>query len=80
MFIYVHTIRMNENVYVKLGQNIKKYRKETGLTQQKLADKIDMGINFIGKIEVGFSNPSLDTIIKIANALNVKLSDLFKFD
>ena len=80
MFIYVHTIRMNENVYVKLGQNIKKYRKETGLTQQKLADKVDMGINFIGKIEVGFSKPSLDTVIKIAKTLNVKLSDLFNFD
>lgn len=71
---------MFKNVYVQLGKNIKNYRNKKGLTQQNLADKVDMGINFIGKIEIGFSKPSLDTIIKIANALEVKLSDLFNFD
>lgn len=71
---------MFKNVYVQLGKNIKNYRNQKGLTQQNLADKVDMGINFIGKVEIGFSKPSLDTIIKIAKALDVKLSDLFNFD
>lgn len=71
---------MYNDVYIKLGKNIKKYRNKKGLTQQKLADIVDMGINFIGKIEVGFSKPSLDIVIKIAKALDVKLCDLFDFD
>lgn len=71
---------MNENFYKKLGLNIKKLRKEKNLTQQQLADKIGKGLNFIGKIEVAYSKPSLDTIINIADALNVTVSKLTKFD
>ncbi len=71
---------MNKNTYKKLGKKIKELRIEQGLTQQELADKIGKGLNFVGKIEVAFSKPSFDTIIDIANALNVKLKDLFNFD
>lgn len=71
---------MNKNIYKKLGKNIKKRRIELGYTQQELADKIGKGLNFVGKIEVAFSKPSFDTIIDIANALQIKLKDLFNFD
>lgn len=64
--------------YRQLGQNIKNRRKELGLTQQQLADKIGIGLNFFGKIEVAFSKPSLDTVIKIADALSTTVSDLTK--
>ncbi len=70
---------MNKSVYKKLGKNIKKRRMELGYTQQELADKIGKGLNFVGKIEVAFSKPSFDTIIEIANALEIKLKDLFDF-
>lgn len=71
---------MNENFYKKLGLNIKKIRKEKNLTQQQLADKIGKGLNFTGKIEVAYSKPRLDTLIDIANALNVTVSELTQFD
>ncbi len=71
---------MNKNVYKKLGKNIKARRIEIGLTQQELADKINKGLNFVGKIEIAFSKPSFDTVIDIANALEIKLKDLFNFD
>jgi len=70
---------MNEDFYIKLGLNIKKLRNQRNLTQQQLADKIGKGLNFTGKIEVAFSKPSADTIIKIADALNVTVSDLTNF-
>lgn len=70
---------MNKNFYKKLGLNIKKIRNQRKLTQQQLADKIGRGLNFTGKIEIAFSKPSLDTIIKIADALNVTVSDLTNF-
>lgn len=65
--------------YKALGKNIKTRRKELGLTQQELADKLDMSLNFVGKIEVAFSKPSLDTLIDIAEVLETTVSDLTKF-
>ena len=70
---------MNKFIYKNLGRNIKYYRNQLGLTQQKLADKIGKGLNFVGKIEVAYSKPSFDTIIQISEALNVELKDLFDF-
>lgn len=70
---------MNKNFYKRLGLNIKKLRNQRNLTQQQLADKIGIGLNFMGKIEVAFSKPSMDTIIKIADALNVNVSELTNF-
>lgn len=71
---------MNKNTYKQLGKNIKKRRIELGFTQQELADRIGKGLNFVGKIEVAFSKPSFDTIIDIADALQIKLKDLLNFD
>lgn len=70
---------MNKDFYKLLGLNIKKMRNARNLTQQQLADKIGIGLNFMGKIEVAFSKPSLDTIVEIANALNVTVSELTNF-
>ena len=66
--------------YKNLGENIKKRRIELGLTQQELADKLNMSLNFVGKIEIAFSKPSLETLIKIASVLNTNVSKLTKFD
>ena len=70
---------MSSEFYVKLGQNIKHRRKELGLTQQELADKMNISLNFMGKIEVAFSKPSLDTLIELSNALETTVSDLTRF-
>ncbi len=67
------------NFYTELGKNIKSRRKELGLTQQELADRLNLSLNFVGKIEVAFSKPSLDTLIEIANALNTTVSKLTEF-
>ena len=71
---------MYENFYHKLGQNIKKYREQKALTQQQLADKINKSLNFVGKVEVAYSKPSLNTLIDISNALGTDVSELTKVD
>lgn len=71
---------MQQDFYINLGKNIKKRRKELKLTQQQLADLLNISLNFMGKIEVAFSKPSLDTLIEIADKLGVSVSDLTKFD
>lgn len=70
----------NNILYEKLGKNIKKIRKEKGLTQQLLSEKVGLTIEFIGKIEIAKSKPSLDTYFKIAKALEVEPYKLLKFD
>jgi len=71
---------LNDNFFINLGINIKKRRKRLGLSQQNLADKAGLSLNFIGKIEVAFSKPSIDTIINIAEALELTVSELSDFE
>lgn len=58
-------------------QNLKYYRKQAGLTQEKLAEKIEMSTTYIGTMESCGRFPSPETIDKIAVALNVRPSVLF---
>jgi len=46
------------------------------LTQEALAEKADLHHNFIGEIERGNMNVSLDSLVKIAKALEVRVRDL----
>ena len=70
---------MTQEFYKSLGRNIKYRRQKLGLTQQQLADRLNLSLNFVGKIEVAFSKPSLDTLIDIAEALETTVSDLTDF-
>ncbi len=79
IFTFILYIMINNNFYKQLGLNIKKKREILGLTQQELADKTSISLNHIGKIEVAFSKPSLETVLKIATALNITVSDLCNF-
>lgn len=59
-----------------LGDTIEKYRKIRGLTQKELADKVLISRSFISQIESGISNPSDETLQKIAEVLGVSVTDL----
>jgi len=62
-----------------IAKNIKKYRKERGLSQDKLARLADIAHATIIKIESGgIQSPTIDTVQKIAKALGVGLEDLMK--
>lgn len=60
-----------------LGLSIKRYREQKKISQEKLAELADIHTSYIGQIERGFRYPSLKVLFKIADALNVKLADLF---
>ena len=51
-------------------------RKARSLTQQAIADKIDLHVNQIKRYEAGTAQPTLDTLVKLANALHVTLDEL----
>ena len=70
---------MSESNNQKLPTIIRKLRKEKGLSQEKLARLSDVSNNTIVNIEAGKQkNPTIDTIRKIAKALDVSLEDLLK--
>lgn len=58
-------------------QNMKYYRKKAGLTQEKLAELVGMSTSYIGDMEARERFPSAETIDKIAEALNLRTSELF---
>lgn len=62
--------------YVKLGHNIKKYRKMSDLTQEELAKRTGYSDSHIGQIENAYGAPSFDAVCNIADALNVTLDQL----
>jgi putative transcriptional regulator len=62
-----------------LGKNIKKIRQEKGFSQEKLARMTDISLNTLTKIESGFTaQPSINTVFKIAKALEISLDELVK--
>jgi len=62
-----------------IAGNIKKYRAKLGISQDKLSKIADITYNTIIKIESGVtSNPRVETLKSIANALNVSIDDLMK--
>lgn len=59
-----------------LGENIKRLRAEKGISQRELARRIDMSGQMISKIEKAETSPSIETLSKIANTLDVSINDL----
>ena len=57
--------------YRSIGENIRKYRKTKKMTQETLAERAGLSVNYIGSIERGEKLPSLETFIVILNQLGV---------
>ncbi len=68
-----------EQLYKLLGKRIKFLREKQGLTQEKLAEKCGISLDYLGKIEVNINKPGLKTIIKISNALKIPIKSVFDF-
>lgn len=69
---------VNARKLKQIGEKIQKLRKQQGLTQEQLADKIRVTSTYIGFIEQGQRNPSIKTADKIARVLKVNIDELFK--
>ena len=70
------------NIYEQIARNIKKYRKQAGITQAVLAERVGVSHEFIRRIESkkGVKTFSVDTIWKISLALNINPGLLFDLD
>jgi len=64
---------------LKLKNNLKKFRVEKGMSQQKLADLIGVSRNTISSIETGQFNPTAKLALILCVALDKKFEELFCF-
>lgn len=62
---------------MRLGNKISTKRKELGLTQQELADKLFVSVKTISKWETNRGNPEINILPRIAEVLNIEISELF---
>ncbi len=69
---------MNE-LSKQIGTKIQQIRKQQQLSQEYLGELANLTKNYIGLLERGRRNPTLQTLAQIAKALNVPLEALFDF-
>jgi len=68
---------MSIDIRKVFGEKVKKARKLKNLTQEELAEKAKLHFTYIGQVERGVRNLSLNNIYKIVKALNVPISEIF---
>lgn len=69
---------MNVNsIVISFGNTVRKLRIERGISQEDFAELCELHRTYISDIELGKRNVSLENIAKIANALEISISELF---
>lgn len=69
----------NLNAVKRVGAKLAYIRKSKKISQIRLAEITDMNFNYIGQIERGQANVTINTIVKIADALDVEIKEIFDF-
>jgi len=64
----------------KFGQRIRLLRGEQGVTQEQLAERAGISVDFLSLIERGRSSPSFENLDELADALEVSVAELFSFE
>ena len=62
-----------------LGQRIKELRRHRELSQEELAEAIDISTNYLSSLERGVGNPTFSMLVRVAGALEVDVPDLFNY-
>jgi len=64
----------------RLSESVKKARRQVGLSQEALALRAGINRSYVGQIERGIGNPSLQVMVKLATTLQIDVVDLLKRD
>ena len=68
-----------DKVLMEFGKNLQKLREAKGFSTRQFADEAEISHSSVGRLEAGLSNPTMTTLIKIAEALEVDLNSLVHF-
>lgn len=67
-----------EKVTRDIGRKLAELRARAGLTQEQLAERLDMETNNLQRIELGMQNLTVRTLVRLARALEVPVAHLFR--
>jgi transcriptional regulator with XRE-family HTH domain len=73
------SVYRDEKVIKAFGINLKKIRESKGLTQEDLAEKANVAVSTVGRIETGSFNSTISTVAILAKALNIDKKELLNF-
>lgn len=68
------------DLYEKIGTKVRALRNKKGLTIAQLAEKADIDDYYLGEIERVEKRATIETLLKLADALEIEIYNLFKFD
>ena len=69
-----------EDARKRLSEKVRKARSKLGLSQEALALQAGINRSYVGQIERGIGNPSLQVMVKLASTLQIDVADLLKRD
>ena len=64
---------MEKQQLIEIGQRLRSRRQELGLTREKMAELADIGTGYYGQLEVGTSQMSIDTLIKLSQSMHLPM-------
>ena len=62
-----------------IGARIKEIRAKKGITQERLSERMEINPKYLSSIERGKENPTLNTLIKLSESLEVDIGEIFSF-
>lgn len=71
-----HPMPSSDGLKERFGANLRKCRKRLGISQRELSFRAEMGLNSVSLLELGTSQPRIDTVIRLASALEVTPNEL----
>lgn len=69
-----------EELKSNFGSRLRALRRNMNLTQEEIAEAIQVTVEFISNLERGINAPSFKTLVKLSVVLKVKIKDFFDFD
>lgn len=64
---------MDKAQLIEIGQRLRQRRQELGLTREKMSELADIGTGYYGQLEVGTSQMSIDTLIKLSRSMHLPM-------
>lgn len=72
------TYRVQRSSLRKFGSHLRELREKRALSQIRLSELAGLNRNYVGDVERGHRNPCLDNILRLADAMDVNASELFR--
>ncbi len=64
---------MDKQQRIEIGQRLRRRRQELGLTRERMSELADIGTGYYGQLEVGTSQMSIDTLIKLSSSMHLPM-------